>query len=236
MKRITNASVTANIVPITDNVFPASAVRELDPALFIYDPAYMQTAACKSAITYRVVSGVMLAGEGLHPPEEGTRVAYSGGKRTLIDGPFTETKEAIGGYWMIQVRSREEAIEWAKRCPVIGDDTIEVRQVQEFADFAFVTAYEHSVQPNRERLRKIVRREPDPPLRQIELEMMPHRPAEPGIDPRRRRPHALDQAADHQFLRPQAVPLVLGLGGFGIDENTALDVAPDGTVEVVGAG
>jgi hypothetical protein len=82
-------------------------------------------------------AGVMLAGEGLHPPEEGTRVAYSGGKRTVIDGPFTEAKEAIGGYWMIQVKSKEEAIEWAKRVPAVqnGDFTIELRQVFDMDEF-----------------------------------------------------------------------------------------------------
>jgi hypothetical protein len=82
-------------------------------------------------------AGVMLAGEGLHPPEEGTRVAYSGGTRTLIDGPFTEAKEAIGGYWMIQVKSKEEAIEWAKRVPAVqnGDFTIELRQVFDMEEF-----------------------------------------------------------------------------------------------------
>ena len=82
-------------------------------------------------------AGVMLAGEGLHPPEEGARVAYSGGKRTVTDGPFTEAKEAIGGYWMIQVKSKEEAIEWAKRVPAIDDAdfTIELRQVFEMEEF-----------------------------------------------------------------------------------------------------
>src|ERR1700748_3490832 len=79
-------------------------------------------------------AGVLLALDGLHPPSTGARVTFSGGKAKVTDGPFTEAKEVGGGYWMIQVKSREEAIEWAKRCP--GDDcTIEVRQVQEMADF-----------------------------------------------------------------------------------------------------
>jgi hypothetical protein len=82
-------------------------------------------------------AGVRLAAEGLHAQSEGARVAYSGGKRTVIDGPFTEAKEAIGGYWMIQVKSKEEALEWAKRVPAIdgGDFTIEVRQVFDMDEF-----------------------------------------------------------------------------------------------------
>jgi hypothetical protein len=79
-------------------------------------------------------AGVLLALDGLHPPAMGARVSFAGGKVKVTDGPFAEAKEVVGGYWMIQVKSREEAIEWAKRCP--GDDcTIEVRQVQEFQDF-----------------------------------------------------------------------------------------------------
>ena len=81
-------------------------------------------------------AGVLLSLDGLHPQWEGTRVAFSGGKRTVIDGPFTEAKEAIGGYWLIQVKSKEEAIEWAKRVPTVdGDFTIEVRQVFDIEDF-----------------------------------------------------------------------------------------------------
>jgi hypothetical protein len=79
-------------------------------------------------------AGVLLALDGLHPPSTGARVMFAGGKAKVTDGPFTEAKEVVGGYWMIQVKSREEAIEWATRCP--GDDcTIEVRQVQEMSDF-----------------------------------------------------------------------------------------------------
>ena len=80
-------------------------------------------------------AGVLLALDGLHPPATGARVAFGGGKPRVTDGPFTETKETVGGYWMIQVRSRDEAIEWAKRAPMLDGDVIEVRQVQEFADF-----------------------------------------------------------------------------------------------------
>ena len=80
-------------------------------------------------------AGVMLSGEGLHPPAMGARVGFSGGKPKVIDGPFTEAKEVIGGFWMIQVKSKAEAIEWAKRCPMPDGDVIEIRQVQEFEEF-----------------------------------------------------------------------------------------------------
>ena len=81
-------------------------------------------------------AGVLLSLDGLQPPAKGARVAFSGGKPRVIDGPFTESKEVIGGFWMIQVRSKEEAIEWAKRAPMLDGDTIEVRQVQELEDFS----------------------------------------------------------------------------------------------------
>jgi hypothetical protein len=81
-------------------------------------------------------AGVLLALDGLHPPSTGARVSYSGGKPTVSDGPFAEAKEVIGGYWMIQVRSREEAIEWAKRAPMGDNEIIEVRRVQEMEDFS----------------------------------------------------------------------------------------------------
>jgi hypothetical protein len=80
-------------------------------------------------------AGVLLALDGLHPPSMGARVSFAGGKPKVTDGPFAEAKEVVGGYWMIQVKSREEAIEWASRCPGSENETIEVRQVQEFADF-----------------------------------------------------------------------------------------------------
>jgi len=80
-------------------------------------------------------AGVLLGLEGLHPPSMGARVQFSAGKPKVVDGPFVETKEVLGGYWMIQVESKEEAIKWASRCPVFGDDVIEIRQVQEFSDF-----------------------------------------------------------------------------------------------------
>ena len=80
-------------------------------------------------------AGVLLALDGLHPPSMGARVSFAGGKPKVTDGPFAETKEVLGGYWMIQVKSREEAIEWAKRCPAAANEVIEVRQVQEVSDF-----------------------------------------------------------------------------------------------------
>ncbi len=86
-----------------------------------------------------VKAGVMLAGEGLQPSSKGARVKFSGGKRTVIDGPFAETKELVAGFWMIQVKSKEEAIEWAKRVPdPLGEGMeaeIEIRQVFEASDF-----------------------------------------------------------------------------------------------------
>ncbi|HET9952245.1 MAG TPA: YciI family protein [Candidatus Eisenbacteria bacterium] len=80
-------------------------------------------------------AGVLLTLDGLHPPSMGARVSFAGGKPTVTDGPFAEAKEVLGGYWMIQVKSRDEAIEWAKRCPGSENEIIEIRQVQEMADF-----------------------------------------------------------------------------------------------------
>ena len=80
-------------------------------------------------------AGVLLALDGLHPLSAGARVSFSGGKPAVTDGPFIETKEVLGGYWMIQVKSKEEAIEWAKRCPASDNEVIEIRQVFEMSDF-----------------------------------------------------------------------------------------------------
>jgi hypothetical protein len=80
-------------------------------------------------------AGVLLALDGLHPPSMGARVSFPGGNPKVTDGPFAEAKEVLGGYWMIQVKSREEAIEWASRCPASENEVVEVRQVQEMADF-----------------------------------------------------------------------------------------------------
>src|ERR1700757_2855033 len=84
-----------------------------------------------------VKAGIMLAGEGLQPSSKGKRVRFSGNKRSLIDGPFTETKEMIAGYWIWQVRSMEEAVEWLKRCPnpMPGESEVEIRPVFEASDF-----------------------------------------------------------------------------------------------------
>src|SRR5690242_16319859 len=84
-----------------------------------------------------VKAGVMLAGEGLQPSSKGARVRFSGSKRTVIDGPFAETKELVAGFWIWQVKSKEEAIEWVKRCPnpMPGDSEIEIRQIFEAEDF-----------------------------------------------------------------------------------------------------
>jgi hypothetical protein len=84
-----------------------------------------------------VKAGVMLAGEGLHPSSRGKRVEFSGNKRTVVDGPFSETKELVAGFWIWQVSSMEEAVEWVKRCPNPhpGESTIEIRPVFEAEDF-----------------------------------------------------------------------------------------------------
>ena len=84
-----------------------------------------------------VKAGVMLAGEGLQPSSKGARVRFSGNKRTVVDGPFTETKELVAGFWLFQVKSKEEALEWVKRCPnpTGGEAEIEIRQVFEAEDF-----------------------------------------------------------------------------------------------------
>jgi hypothetical protein len=80
-------------------------------------------------------AGVLITLDGLHPPSMGARVSFAGGKPLVTDGPFTEAKEVLGGYWMIDVKSRAEAIEWAKKCPASNNEIIEIRQVQEMADF-----------------------------------------------------------------------------------------------------
>ncbi|WP_020577957.1 YciI family protein [Actinopolymorpha alba] len=100
-----------------------------------------------------VKAGVLLAGEGLHPSSKGARVRFSGEERQVIDGPFAETKELIAGFWLFQVRSKEEAIEWVKRCPnpMNEDSEIEIRQVFEADDFAEVLTPE--LREREERLR-----------------------------------------------------------------------------------
>ena len=80
-------------------------------------------------------AGILLSIDGLHPPSEGVRVSFRGGRPKVTDGPFAEAKEVVGGYWMIEVKSQAEAIDWARRCPAGADDIIEIRQVHELADF-----------------------------------------------------------------------------------------------------
>ena len=98
-----------------------------------------------------VKAGVMLAGEGLQPSSKGVRVKFSGGKTTVIDGPFAETKELVAGYWMWQVKSKEEAIEWLKRAP-FEDTEVEIRQVFEAEDFG--AEFTPELREQEERLRK----------------------------------------------------------------------------------
>ena len=100
-----------------------------------------------------VKAGVMLAGEGLHPSAKGARVRFSGASRTVIDGPFAETKELVAGYWLWQVRSMDEAIEWVKRCPnpMLTDSEIEIRPVFEAEDFG--AAFTPELREQEDRLR-----------------------------------------------------------------------------------
>ena len=81
-------------------------------------------------------AGVLITLDGLHPPSAGARVSFATGRPVVTDGPFTEAKEVIGGYWMIDVASREEAITWAQKCPAAPNEIIEIRQVQEMSDFS----------------------------------------------------------------------------------------------------
>jgi hypothetical protein len=107
-----------------------------------------------------VKAGIMLAGDGLQPSVKGKRIQFSGGKRTVVDGPFAETKELIAGYWIWQVRSMEEAVEWARRCPhpMPGEDAeLEIRPVYEAADFGEV--YTPELQARDAKLREEIERQ-----------------------------------------------------------------------------
>lgn len=98
----------------------------------------LDPARVKSMMAYNEAlqeAGVLLALDGLHPPSMGARVSFEGGKPLVTDGPFAEAKEVLGGYWMIDVASRDEAIAWARRCPASENEVIEIRQVQEVGDF-----------------------------------------------------------------------------------------------------
>ena len=105
-----------------------------------------------------VKAGVMLAGEGLHPSSKGKRVRFSGKQRTVIDGPFAETKELVAGFWLIQVKSMDEAVEWLKRCPNPSDEEseIEIRQVFEAEDFG--AEFTPELRKQEERLRAQIER------------------------------------------------------------------------------
>jgi hypothetical protein len=93
-------------------------------------------------------AGVMLAGEGLHPSSKGARIRYDGKKRTVVDGPFAETKELVAGFWLVQVRSRDEAIDWMKRAP-FREGEVEIRQVFETEEFGDALAPEYREQEER---------------------------------------------------------------------------------------
>jgi|ERR1051325_9407445 hypothetical protein len=101
-----------------------------------------------------VKAGIMLAGEGLHPSAKGARIKFSGDKRTVVDGPFAETKELVAGFWIIQVKSKEEAIEWMKRCPnpTGAEGELEIRQIFEAEDFG--AEFTPELREQEERLRK----------------------------------------------------------------------------------
>ena len=103
-----------------------------------------------------VKAGVMLAGEGLHPSSRGARVRFSGNKRTVIDGPFPETKELVAGFWMLQVSSKEEAIEWVKRCPLPPDSEAEIEIRQVFSAEDFGAEFTPELREAEERLRRQV--------------------------------------------------------------------------------
>jgi len=107
-----------------------------------------------------VKAGIMKAGEGLHPSSKGARVRFSGAKRTVIDGPFAETKELVAGYWLWECKSLQEAIEWVKKCPnpMPGEDSdIEIRQVYEAEDFG--AAYTPEERAREEKLREQIARQ-----------------------------------------------------------------------------
>jgi hypothetical protein len=111
-------------------IYPNITDEQYEQGVSAEDAAEMNT--FNEALTQ---AGVLLALDGLHPASKGARVSVSGGKKTVTDGPFTEAKELVGGYWLIDVKSKEEAVEWASRAPIGEGDVIEVRQVFEMSDF-----------------------------------------------------------------------------------------------------
>jgi hypothetical protein len=107
-----------------------------------------------------VKAGVMLAGEGLHASSKGKRIKFSGTQRTVIDGPFAETRELIAGFWLWQVKSMDDAVEWLKRAPFDGDTEIEIRQVFEAEDFG--AEFTPELREQEERLREAIEQEAKP--------------------------------------------------------------------------
>ena len=101
-----------------------------------------------------VKAGIMLAGEGLSPSSQGARIRFKGKERTVVDGPFAETKELVSGFWILQVRSKEEAIEWIKRAPFSEDTEVEIRRVSEAEDFG--DAFTPEARAEEEKLRKTI--------------------------------------------------------------------------------
>ena len=110
-------------------IYPNITPEQYEQGVSAEDAALMQK--YNESLTQ---AGVLLALDGLHPDSKGARVTVSGGKKTVTDGPFTEAKELVGGYWLIDVKSKEEAVEWASRAPINEGDVIEVRQVFEMED------------------------------------------------------------------------------------------------------
>jgi hypothetical protein len=111
-------------------IYPNITEEQYEQGVSAEDAALMNT--FNESLTQ---AGVLLALDGLHPASKGARVSVSDGKKTVTDGPFTEAKELVGGYWLIDVKSKEEAVEWASRAPIDEGDVIEVRQVFELSDF-----------------------------------------------------------------------------------------------------
>jgi hypothetical protein len=111
------------MIPLSYETAPADLDPERMKAMMKYNEALKD-------------AGVLITLDGLHPPSTGARVSFATGKPVVTDGPFTESKEVLGGYWMIEVASREAAIAWASQCPASGNEIIEIRQVQEIGDFS----------------------------------------------------------------------------------------------------
>jgi len=161
-----------------------------------------------------VKAGVMLAGEGLHPSSKGARVNFSGKKRTVVDGPFAETKELIAGFWIWKVRSKEEAIEWVKRCPnpMEGDSQIEIRQVFEAEDFG--AEFTPELREQEERLRA-----------QIASQSAAAGAGKPKVEP----VPAPDGATPYLIIRDAADAIAYYRKAFGAEQVVRMD-APDGKV------